>query len=156
MPLSLCENFRQNGVILLSVLVFILVTTLAASTLVVAHTTQVQREKEKQLLFVGDQYRKAIASYYNTVPPGGARALPQSLEMLLHDQRFSKPIQHLRRLYPDPMTGQPDWQFIQENGGIVGIRSSSEKASFKKTDFSRGYEHLEGKKLYSEWVFSIR
>jgi type II secretory pathway pseudopilin PulG len=147
---------RQSGVVLLSVLAFILVTTLAASSLVVSYTTQVQREKEEQLLFVGDQYRKAIGSYFNTVPPGGARSLPQSLEALLNDQRFPKPIQHLRRMYPDPITGRPDWQLVRENGGIVGIKSQSGKATVKKQGFAKGYEYLEGRELYSDWVFSIR
>lgn len=142
--------------VLLAVLLFILVTTLAASSMVVSYTTAVQRDREEQLLFVGDQFRRAIASYYNTVPPGGARSLPQSLDGLLDDQRFPKPIQHLRRLYPDPMTGSPDWQLVRENGGIVGIRSQSGRTTFKKTGFAKGYEHLEGKELYSEWVFSIR
>jgi type II secretory pathway pseudopilin PulG len=145
---------RQGGVVLLAVLAFILVTTLAASSLVVAYTTQLQREKEEQLLFVGDQYRKAIASYYNTVPPDGARALPQSLETLLNDQRFPKPVQHLRRLYPDPITGQLDWQLVLENSGIVGIKSQSGKATVKKHGFAKGDEQFEGKQMYSEWVFS--
>lgn len=147
---------RQRGVVLLAVLVFILLTTLAASSLVVAHVTQVQREREEQLLFIGAQYRSAIGSYYNTIPPGGGRSLPQTLDMLLNDHRFAKPIPHLRRLYPDPITGQADWQLVMENGGIVGIRSRSGKTTLKKTNFAKGLEKFEGKDVYSEWVFSIR
>ncbi len=114
---------------LLAVLVFILVMTMAGSSLVVVHTTQMQREKEAQLLFAGGQFRRAIASYYNTVAPGGTRALPPSLEALLHDDRFPTPMQHLRRIYDDPMTGQADWVLIRASGasggsgGIVGVRS---------------------------------
>ena len=118
--------------------------------------TQMQREREEQLLFVGDQFRKAIASYYNTIPPGGARALPPSLDALLNDQRFPKPRQHLRRIYPDPMTGQPDWQLMRENGGIVGVKSQSSRPTLKKKGFSNAYLHLEDKKTYSDWRFSIR
>lgn len=147
---------QQSGVVLLTILLFILVTTLAASSLVVSYTTQVQREREEQLLFVGDQYRKAIGSYYSTVPPGGSRSLPQSLDVLLNDQRFPKPIQHLRRLYPDPMTGQPDWNLVRDGGGIVGIRSQAGKTTIKKTGFPKVYEHFEGRERYSEWLFSIR
>ena len=146
----------QNGVVLLTVMVFILVTTLAASSLIQIYQTQMQREREEQLLFVGDQFRKAIASYYNTIPPGGARGLPPSLEALLNDQRFPKPRQHLRRIYPDPMTGQPDWQLIRESGGIVGIKSQSSHPSLKKKGFSKEYVHLEDKELYSDWRFSIK
>ncbi len=141
--------------VLLSVLVFILVTTLAASSLVVVYKTQMQREQEEQLLFVGSQFRKAISSYYNTIPPGGARALPPTLEALVNDNRFPTPIHHLRRIYSDPITGRPDWELIQERGGIVGVRSPSNKASLKKSGFGKGFEVFEGKEYYSEWFFSI-
>lgn len=147
---------RQSGLVLLAVLVFILVTTLAASTLVVMVKTQSQRDREEQLLFVGDQFRKAIASYYNTIPSGGTRALPQSLEMLVSDERFPKPMHHLRRLYPDPITGRPDWHLIREPGGIIGISSRSPQSTIKKHGFAKGYENLEGRELYSDWGFSIR
>lgn len=134
---------------------FILVTTLAASSLVVVYQTQVQREKEQQLLFAGAQFRKAIASYYNTIPPGGARSLPQTLEALLNDDRFPKPIQHLRRIYVDPLTGRADWHLIRDNAGIVGVRSQSGQNTIKKRGFPKGLEHLADKELYSEWTFSI-
>jgi type II secretory pathway pseudopilin PulG len=154
----MCSNSTsdQRGVVLLTVLVFILVTTLAASSLIQMHQTQMQREREEQLLFVGDQFRKAIASYYNTIPPGGARGLPQSLEALLNDQRFPKPRQHLRRIYPDPMTGQADWQLIRESGGIVGVKSQSDHPTLKKRGFSKEYLNFEEKGFYSDWSFSIR
>lgn len=150
------QRRHQQGLVLLTVLVFILVTTLASSSLVVLYTTQMQREKEEQLLFVGSQFRRAIASYYNTVPPGGARALPQSLEVLLNDHRFPTPIQHLRRIYADPITGQPDWHLIRESGGIVGVSSQSTQQTIKRRGFAKGYEHLEDKEVYSDWTFSIR
>jgi type II secretory pathway pseudopilin PulG len=146
----------QKGLVLLTVLVFILVTTMAASSLMVVYKTQLQREKEQQLLFAGAQFRKAIASYYNTIPPGGARSLPQSLEALVADNRFPKPIQHLRRIYVDPMTGVADWQLIRENGGIVGVKSQSNQPTIKKKGFPKGYEHFEDKALYSDWTFSAR
>lgn len=150
------SNSHQHGVVLLTVMVFMLVTTLGASSLIQMYQTQMQREREEQLLFVGDQYRKAIASYYNTIPPGGARGLPQSLEALVNDQRFPKPRQHLRRIYPDPMTGQADWQLMRESGGIVGVKSQSGHPTLKKKGFGKGYLHLEDKELYSDWSFSIK
>lgn len=156
MRVLLTRSQHENGLILLTVLVFILVSTLASSSLVVVYKTQMQREKEEQLLFVGAQFRKAIASYHNTTPPGGARALPQSLDALLNDHRFPKPIHHLRRIYADPITGHPDWHLIREGSGIVGINSQSTQPTIKKRDFSKGYEYLEDKELYSDWTFSIR
>jgi type II secretory pathway pseudopilin PulG len=154
--ISFHQRRRERGMVLLAVLVFILVTSMAASNLVVVYKTQMQREKEEQLLFAGSQLRRAIASYYNTIPPGGAHSLPQSLEALVSDQRFPKPIQHLRRIYADPMTGQADWILIRENGGIVGVASSSSRSTLKKKGFGKSLEYLEGKELYSDWMFDIR
>lgn len=145
----------QRGIVLFTVLVFILLSTLAASSLVVVHTTQMQRDKEEQLLFAGDAIRRAIASYYNTLPPGGARSMPPSLEALLADQRFPKPVHHLRRLYTDPMTGRADWQVVRDARGIVGVRSQSDQSPVKKKGFANGYEHFEDRERYSDWIFSI-
>jgi type II secretory pathway pseudopilin PulG len=147
---------HQHGMVLLTVMLFILLTTLIASSLVQLHQTQMQREKEEQLLFVGSQFRRAIASYYGTVPPNGIRALPQSLEVLVNDYRFPQPRQHLRRIYLDPMTDLTNWQLIRESGGIIGVRSSSEKSTFKKHGFAKEYRHFEGSDHYYDWSFVIK
>lgn len=146
---------RQRGVVLLTVLVFVLIATLGASSLIQMHQTQTQRDKEEQLLFVGDQFRRAIASYYNTIPPGTGRSLPNSLDDLVNDDRFPSPIHHLRRMYPDPMTGKTDWQPVREGIGIVGVRSRSNHATIKKQGFSKDYRQFEGKDSYSDWTFAI-
>lgn len=146
---------RQRGVVLLTVLVFVLIATLGASSLIQMHQTQTQRDKEEQLLFVGDQFRRAIASYYNTIPPGTGRSLPNSLDDLVNDDRFPTSIHHLRRMYPDPMTGKTDWQLVREGTGIVGIRSRSNRATIKKQGFSKDYTQFEGKDSYSDWTFAI-
>jgi type II secretory pathway pseudopilin PulG len=147
---------RESGVVLLTVLVFILISTLAASSLVVVHDTQRRREKEEELLFAGSQIRKAIASYYNTIPPGGRRALPPSFEALLNDPRFPMPLQHLRRLYPDPMTEATDWEPIMGPGGIVGVRSRSTAQPVKRRAFPKEYESFSDAESYSNWRFVIR
>lgn len=141
---------------MLAILLFILIATLAAGSMVQLYQTQTQREKEAQLLFVGDQYRRAIYSYFNAFPPGSARALPQSLDDLLYDVRFPTPMQHLRRMYPDPMTGKADWQLVSEGNGIVGVRSRSTLAPFKVSDFAQPYKTFENKTSYADWVFSIQ
>lgn len=145
----------QSGVVLLTVLVFILLTTLAASAMVVRYDTERRREKEAELLFAGAQFRKAIASYYSSVPPGGARSLPPSLQALLNDQRFPTPMQHLRRLYKDPMTGQADWDVVLGPGGVLAVRSRSGLEPLKQSGFQKPFESFEGKQRYSEWLFGI-
>lgn len=146
---------RQRGAVLLVVMLFVLVSTLAASSLVQSYQTQARREKEEQLLFVGDQYRRAIASYYSVVPPGGARSLPQRIEDLLSDQRFPTAMQHLRKAYPDPMTGQADWVLVRGSGGIAGVHSRSTLEPYKQAGFEPRYQLFGGRKSYTEWMFVV-
>lgn len=72
-----------------------------------------QREKEKELLFIGDQFRKAIMAYYNN-PITGIQQYPERLEDLLEDKRGPVPIRHLRKIYIDPMTLTNEWGLIIE------------------------------------------
>ncbi len=147
---------KQVGVVLLIILLFVLVTTMAAGSMVEMVQTQTQREKEEQLLFVGDQYRRAIASYYNTMPPGSVRTLPSNLEVLLSDSRFPTPIQHLRKVYEDPMTGSKEWGLVTQGGGIAGVYSQSDKSPFKTTGFAPMYKAFEGKSTYADWKFAVK
>lgn len=146
----------QSGVVLLAVLGFVLVSTLAATVMVEWAQTRAQREREEQLLFVGDQYRRAIASYAAVAGPGGAQSLPQSVDDLLEDRRLPMGMQHLRRPYPDPFTGSADWELIRDGRGILGVRSRSQKEPLKKSGFPDRYKHFEGRTSYSDWAFAIR
>lgn len=116
------------------------------------HTAQ-QREKERELLFVGHQFRQAIESYYQRTPGVGKR-YPQTLDSLLQDDRFLKPVRHLRQLYADPMTFKRDWGIVPApDGGVMGIYSSSEEKPVKTGHFPDVDKDLEGKEKYSEWKF---
>lgn len=140
---------------MLAVLLFIAITSLAASALVSSQVTAARREREEQLIFAGTQIQRAINSYYTSAAPAGARRLPESLEALLNDDRFASPRQHLRRIYPDPMTGQPDWVLMKTDVGIVGVHSRSTDQPLKVADFPFGSQQLQGSQHYSDWVFMI-
>src|SRR5690606_33668362 len=75
---------RGFGYIGLLVLVALMGVALAAAGQV-WHTAQ-QREKERELLFAGGQFRRAIAQFYANTP-GKARRYPLHLEELLQDPR---------------------------------------------------------------------
>ncbi len=145
----------QRGIVLLTVLLFIIVITLGAGGMVQMYQTQTKREKEQQLLFAGDQIRRAIASYYNTIPLGSARQLPPSLEALLEDPRMSPPRHHLRQIYVDPMTGKADWTLVSGPGGVLGVHSSSTGAPLKVSGFLPKYKSFEGAVSYADWEFRI-
>lgn len=150
---SRSQKTKQRGVVLLVALVFLFITTLGATALVELQLTQSQRAKEEELLFAGDQFRRAIKSYYSTVPAGKSQTFPRSLEDLLEDTRFSVPVRHLRRIYADPMTGKPDWVLVPGAGGILGVHSRSTRSPFKKRDFSLLNRAFQDKETYAEWVF---
>ncbi len=135
------------------VLVMVVVTGLAAGMAGTSWKTVMQRAREAELLWRGDQYRRAIQSYYE-VKQGGIQKYPQKLEDLLKDARSLQTLRHLRRLYPDPMTGG-DWVIIKAPGsGIKGVRSSSSEIPFKTDGFSEDYDDFAGKASYSEWEFA--
>ncbi len=116
-------------------------------------TTIVQRAKEQELLWRGNQYRQAIESYF-VVQHGGAKGLlPSDLESLIKDPRFLETRRHLRKLFTDPITGE-DWVLVKDpSGRISGVRSSSTREPFKKSGFSEENQDFEGKESYSEWQF---
>jgi type II secretory pathway pseudopilin PulG len=119
---------------------------------VVWHTVQ-KREKERELLFVGNQYRQAIGQYFSRTP-GTTRHYPRRLQDLLQDPRHLTTQRYLRKLYPDPITGRMDWELVKAaDGGIMGVYSPSEDEPLKGANFSAADQDFEGKKSYAEWWF---
>jgi len=111
--------------------------------------TSAKREKEAELLFAGDQYRKAIERYFLS----GQRQYPRSLEDLLKDSRRPGTVRYLRRLYPDPLTGK-EWGLVKApDGGILGVHSPSEGKPLKVAGFRARDAAFEGAQKYSEWKF---
>jgi len=123
-----------------------------ATTGEVWHTAQ-QRQKEQELLFIGNEFRQAIRLYYvNT--PSAIKRYPPALEDLLKDPRYPNTQRYLRKLYRDPMTGQNEWGLVELPGvGIVGIHSLSDAVPLKSSNFSNADSEFEGKASYSEWLF---
>ena len=115
-------------------------------------TTAMRRDKEADLLFVGDQFARAIALYRASSP--GAQQYPQRLDDLLADKRFPNVRRHLRRVYPDPMTGSADWGLVRgPGGGIVGVYSRSTTKPLKTANFPKGYEGFADAARYADWRF---
>ena len=69
-------------------------------------STVIQREREVELLFRGDQIRQGIEAYYENPPEGQNKQYPRIIENLLKDPRYPQTRRHLRRWYQDPFTGK--------------------------------------------------
>lgn len=155
---------NQHGAVLLMVLVMVTLLGLMAGIAGSSWQTIVQRAKEADLLWKGNQIRQAIGRYYEFSGAGtevkaqtAAKALhqfPVMLEDLLADPRALEVTRYLRRLYLDPMTGK-EWELIisPEGGGIMGVKSSSDKEPFKRSDFAEENQSFIGQKSYSDWQF---
>jgi len=116
---------RQGGFTYVFALVLLAVMGVSASTVAQKWSEARQREKQAELLWVGNQFRQAIGLYYHR-SPGAAKQFPRALEELLDDKRFQTRQRYLRRIYADPYTGKPDWEPIHApSGGIMGVRSAS-------------------------------
>jgi type II secretory pathway pseudopilin PulG len=146
---------NQHGAVLLMVLVSVTLLGLLAGIAGSSWQTIVQRAKEADLLWKGNQIRQAIGIYYTTSHAQGAapKAFPSKLEYLLKDPRFLETKRHLRRLYLDPMTGT-EWELIMApGGGIMGVNSSSDKEPFKQDDFAEENINFSGQQSYRDWQF---
>jgi hypothetical protein len=83
--------------------------------------TSAKREKEAELLFIGNEYRKAVMRYYLA----GMNQYPRSLADLVKHPRQPGTVRYLRRVYPDPFGFESaakysDWKFVYSPGAAGG------------------------------------
>lgn len=143
---------RQAGVAYLALLILLAAMGAASATFATIWHTHQQREKEKELLHIGMQFRRAIMQYYESSL--GEKKYPQRLEDLLSDRRFAGERRYLRRIYRDPMTQKTAWGIVPTpGGGIMGVYSLSNEQALKKDGFPVALKDFAGKGGYSEWKF---
>ncbi len=94
----------EDGYILLAAIFLLAILVLSLSVAVPVITRGIQRDREREAIRRGNQYRRAIQLYYRKfhVYPPSVAALEQT-----DDIRF------LRRRYTDPITRKDDWAPIQ-------------------------------------------
>jgi type II secretory pathway pseudopilin PulG len=148
------NNKPETGFILLGLLVLIVITGLALTQASTKWSDARKREREQELLKVGDTIRKAIGNYYNQTP-GVVKEYPPNLEALLKDNRLPVPKRYLRKLYIDPVTQREGWGIVQApSGGVMGVYSLSAEAPYKIKGFRSMYKHFDNRKYYGEWYFT--
>jgi type II secretory pathway pseudopilin PulG len=124
---------------------------LTAITEIWSHTRQ--REKETELIWIGNQFRRAIALYYQQ-SPGIVKRWPEKLDDLLEDRRHLPSRHYLRKIYVDPMTGKTDWALVPAvGGGFHGVHSRSDTTPIKSTGFGPDHKSFAGARNYTEWRF---
>lgn len=117
--------------------------------------TEGVRERERELLFAGGEFARALESFHQASPQLPNR-YPKSLEELLEDRRGPVVRRHLRRLYVDPFTGRSDWAVVRApDGTIVGVHTVHDGVPFKRGERFRAFAFGEAKS-YRQWVFRPR
>lgn len=144
---------RQTGVTYLWVLFGIAVLGVGLAVTGNLWSGIQRREKEAELMFVGSQFRDAIAHYYEK-SPGGMKRFPPTLHELISDSRHPSIQRYLRKIYRDPITNSLDWGIVEApQGGIMGVYSRSELEPLKTRGFNAEDQEFEGKMKYSDWKF---
>lgn len=148
---------RQRGLTYIAVLFLIALHGAVLGAVGMFWHTAQKREKERELLFVGDQFRRAIRAYAQS-GPGVAGQLPKSLDDLIRDPRLPGTKRHLRKVFVDPMTGTMEWGLVKtpDGSGIAGVYSRSQDAPLKTANFEPDDKEFEGAVKYSEWKFQYR
>jgi type II secretory pathway pseudopilin PulG len=141
-----------RGMALMMVLIVLAMLSLGAALTTQRMVDQRQREAERELLFVGEQYRAAILSYW-TVKSGGRNSWPTRLQDLIEDKRFPMPVRHLRTLYRDPLAPETDWGLVTQGAAIVGVYSQAEGEPFKRAGFLLTQKGFDDARSYADWRF---
>jgi type II secretory pathway pseudopilin PulG len=143
---------RQRGLALVLVMTVLL---MASAGLLIAYAPiklERHRQKEKELLFVGNQIKSAIQNYAISNQAGVVQ-FPRALTDLLEDQRGQVTRRYLRKVFRDPITNSSDWGLVMVDDHIIGVYSKSRRAPIKKSGFRLDQQAFENAKDYSEWQF---
>lgn len=154
----------SSGFAYIALLVLIIIIGISLGTAGKYWSNVMLREKEEELLYRGDQYRRAIEGYYAL-----RKDYPQNIDDLLRDPRSPTVKRHLRQKFKDPISGE-DFVAVRNTvtRRIIGVNSPSDKEPLKKGGFPDiysmqsvtpqigfpvNYNNFLDKMKYSEWLF---
>ena len=150
------QHQRVAGFTLVWVLAAIAILSVGLAALGPQWADQAHREREQDLLRVGQLYAQAIARY-QALSPGSLKQYPSDLQQLLLDNRFAGTQRHLRKLYPDPLDPSRPWGIIRSpDGGILGVFSQSAAMPLRRAALDLDGLVLEPATRYDEWKFIAR
>jgi type II secretory pathway pseudopilin PulG len=145
------SRWRQGGFTYFGALFLLMLMGLGLAGTGEAWSLASRRARERELLWVGQQYARALKDYHDATP--GQRQYPQKLEELVEDRRFPVPRHHLRRLYADPVTRQGFQVMLNAHGRIGGVRSTSQEPPLKQAGFPEEQRRFEGRARHADWEF---
>ena len=145
---------RQSaGYTLVAMLLLLALVSLGLAFAGPIWSSQVQRERERDLMRIGTLYADALATYRER-SPGTDKQYPPNLEALLSDARFVVPRRHLRKLYADPVNPGRPWGLLRDPAGrITGVYSQSDAAPLAQRAVTLDGGVLPPARRYSDWKF---
>jgi type II secretory pathway pseudopilin PulG len=144
---------RCGGFSYVALLILIAVLAVVATTTLQAGASVQRRHAEEDLLRVGAEFERALASY-KAATPAGASPWPQQLDDLLADPRYAGARRHLRNVRADPLSGTQDWGIVRgPDGGIVALHSLAKGRPIKVSGFAPGQQRFENAENYAQWRF---
>ncbi len=114
--------------------------------------TAERRDKEEQLLWVGQAYADAIAAYYNG-SQGTQKRWPKTPDDLLLDEHANRVSRPLRKLYRDPITGSKAWGYVYNGDDLIGVYSLSTLKPLKRDQFPPEQASFRNAASYQNWKF---
>ena len=155
----------ESGYTYFGLLLAVLGASLAVSAGAALLGNEARRDKEVELMFAGDEIRRAL-ELYHAKNADGPHPFPKKMEWLLRDPNQPSLQRYLRRIYRDPVHDQDvedasvasgpsgEWMVIVDaNGQIVGVHSNSAREPLKRAGFPKRYEAFGQARRYSEWKF---
>ena len=109
---------RREGYSLLILMIAVSILSIGLLVAIPVWQTQIQREKEEELIFRGKQYVEAIRIFQMKYPGD----FPQSLDDLMEEKC-------LRKLFKDPMTEHGEWNVILLTGRVARRRQQQRQRS---------------------------
>ena len=149
---------RQQGFSYPIVMFLVAALTLISLRALENGATAARRDKETQLLLLGQTMRDAIQSYYvNT--SGGAKMYPPRAGFwgaLMDDTRNTRQQRHLRKVFRDPITGSADWGLVLTADGehVQGVFSKSDLKPVKSAGFPPHLSSFTNARRYRDWRFT--
>lgn len=118
---------KTDGYTILLLMFVVFVMSIGLMIAVPVWQTQIQREKEAELIFRGKQYVEAIRLFQRKKPG----AFPKDFEELLEEKC-------LRKLFEDPMSPDGKWNLILLSQGPVSQRSRQQPGRRSRRSQTRG------------------
>ena len=149
MQLAQATRSRERGFAMAGLLVAIALVSLALSVAMPTWRTMVQREKEEELIWRGQQYDRAIQLYRKKNAAPGAPSVDKLVE-----GRF------LRKKYKDPITnGDFEVVGVSQAGSAPGVQQPQRGfgqlvGGVRSKSKARSLRVLNGRTVYSEWQFT--